>query len=520
MTAAINCYCMQGLLDFPLAVLARVLEHVPTQQRLSQCALVCQHFAAAAAIATNSISICNRRRCYGSSCTGRHRLPDSKLPALQAWTQQHAGQLVSISFCGKHQLQLPCADLLQLTSLELAGQMLLLQDSVNMHAADSTSTGAAGMLLRSGRTKSVTGPARQRPASAEGQRSNTVMQQLLPKLQRLELSECKLGGEQQLQQLSTLTSLTSLKLGSMTLAGPTAQPINAQQAEQQEQALSIALSTLLPHLKRLVELRLGVHLAGTGLGRVTLQLGRLPQLRSVHVSIPDGAAPTDKLMAYLPSGLTRLSVWDSRRGPDTFDLFMGGMAPPVPIASLPRQLPQLSTLQELELGGAVLYPSLLSDMPHLRRLEVNPRKLLPGGDAAADRTAAGALLAACGGLQHLTQLHIWCNPIDIDCDQNLNAGDPAAYTALTASTALHSLTYAGKRDLLVASDNMRTISLVECLQVCKHRGCICSMHAGNSTSQLCFPNIQITMSVTVTTCVTWEVLCVHILGPCNPTNLG
>ena len=165
------------------------------------------------------------------------------------------------------------------------------------------------MLLRSGRKKSVTGPARQRPASAGGQHSNTVMQQLLPELQRLELSECKLGGEQQLQQLSTLTSLTSLKLGSMTLAGPTAQPINAQQAQQQEHALSIALSALLPHLKRLVELRLGVDLAGTGLGRVTLRLtAAWPQLRSVHVSISDGAAPTDKLLAYLPSGLTRLSV--------------------------------------------------------------------------------------------------------------------------------------------------------------------------------------------------------------------
>jgi hypothetical protein len=151
---------------------------------------------------------------------------------------------------------------------------------------------------------------------------------------------------------------------------------------------------------------------------------------------------------------------------------------------------------ELELGGAVLDPSLLSDMPHLRRLEVNSCKLLPCGDAAAGRAAAAALLAAVGGLQHLTQLRIMYR-IDIDFDQNLNAGDPAAYTALTASTALHSLTYAGKRDLSIASDNMRTIPLVECLQVCKHRGCICSMHAGNSTSQLCFPHMQITIPVTV-----------------------
>jgi hypothetical protein len=110
-----------------------------------------------------------------------------------------------------------------------------------------------------------------------------------------------------------------------------------------------------------------------------------------------------------------------------------------PTASLPRQLPQLSSLQELELDGAVVYPSLLSGM-----LVVNSCQLLPGGDAAAGMAAAAALLAAVGCLKHLTQLRIMCDRSDFDHDQNLNAGDPAAYTALTASSALRELAYASK----------------------------------------------------------------------------
>ena len=430
---------MQGLLDFPLAVLARVLDHVPTQQRLSQCVLVCQHFAAAAVLATGSISICSRRSCCNSSCKQRVHLPKSKVPALQAWIGQHAGQLVNISFCGKQQLQLPCADLLQLTSLELDGQMLLLQDTA------STSTGAAGMLLRSGRKKTAADPARLRAAPAVGQHGSNPTPQLLPKLQRLELSRCELSSVQPLLQLSRLTSLTSLNLGDGTVwqGGVAEQPSSAQDPQEQEQFISTALCTLLPQLKRLVEVKLDSDVTGTGLACVTKHLGRLPQLRSLHVGISDNAAHTDDLLADLPSSLTRLVVWDMRRDPSTADMWDFEL-PAIPPASLPRQLPQLSTLQELELDGAVFYSSLLRETPDLQRLVVHSCKLLPGGDAAADKAAAAALLAAIGCLKHLTYLCIKCDRSDFDYDQNLNAGDPAAYTALTVSSALHSLTYAGK----------------------------------------------------------------------------
>jgi hypothetical protein len=239
----------------------------------------------------------------------------------------------------------------------------------------------------------------------------------------------------------------------------------------------------------------GVDLAGTGLVRVVQRLGQLLRPRSVHVSISEAAAPTDDLLADLPSGLTRLSVWDSREGPSALDMFMGNIEAPVaPPASLPRQLPQLSSLQELELDGAVLYPLLLRGMPHLRRLEVNSCKLLPGGDAAADRSAVAALLAAVGCLQRLTQLHIRCNRIDVDCDQNLNAGDPAAYTALTASSALHGLTYAGKMDFSAALNSLRTLPLI--FMLCSISRCARTME---TSSHACLLHMRTS-------------------GPCNPAN--
>jgi hypothetical protein len=137
--------------------------------------------------------------------------------------------------------------------LELDGQMLLLQDtgSTSTHAAGSSSTCAARVLLRSGRKKKVAGPARQHLAPVAGQRSSTPMQQLLPKLQQLDLSECKLRSVQPLLQLSRLTSLTSLNLGYGTFSDRTEQPSSGtgQQPQEQEQPISTAICTLLPHLK-------------------------------------------------------------------------------------------------------------------------------------------------------------------------------------------------------------------------------------------------------------------------------
>ena len=67
--------------ELPAALWAQVLQHVPLQQRLSRCALVCKAWAAAAAAATVDIKV----QLFG----------DEKLAALQSWLHRHSGHLCS-----------------------------------------------------------------------------------------------------------------------------------------------------------------------------------------------------------------------------------------------------------------------------------------------------------------------------------------------------------------------------------------------------------------------------------------
>ena len=110
----------------PSAVVAQILQHVPQEQRLCSCALVCRTWAAGAALATTHIS-----------AGYRYRPVLNYAPALESWVHKHAKQLFSlearideVSMCDlacekKNQpnshLQLPGADLVQLTRLSLQG---------------------------------------------------------------------------------------------------------------------------------------------------------------------------------------------------------------------------------------------------------------------------------------------------------------------------------------------------------------------------------------------------------------
>lgn len=66
------------LSDLPPALPAQVLSHVPQQQRLTQCALVCCTWASAATLGTVHVE---------------GRLEEENLPAFECWLQQRAGQL-------------------------------------------------------------------------------------------------------------------------------------------------------------------------------------------------------------------------------------------------------------------------------------------------------------------------------------------------------------------------------------------------------------------------------------------
>lgn len=105
---------------------------MPQSQRLRSCALVCKAWALAAAAATRSVTL------IGSAAT------DVALKGLEAWLEQHSSNLsslevevelphgphndwASLSACScsvTTQFQLPCAALVQLTSLSLGGLVL------------------------------------------------------------------------------------------------------------------------------------------------------------------------------------------------------------------------------------------------------------------------------------------------------------------------------------------------------------------------------------------------------------
>jgi hypothetical protein len=224
---------------------------------------------------------------------------------------------------------------LQLTTLELEGQMLLLQErpaSASKRAA--AAAGAGVMVLRSGRSK----------ASAPARAASASMQQLLPKLQELKLSACTLSSTKPLLQLSRLTSLTSLQLQDIFTRSSqrTAQP-----GGQHDERLT---STLLPCLRQVQTLKLQVELLGTGLRSVTQQISSaVPLLRDLEVSVGFQAPWQDGLLTVLPVGLTHLKVVDCR----ILSAVPGEQRP----ATFPMQhLLQLPKLQGLHLCEVCISP--------------------------------------------------------------------------------------------------------------------------------------------------------------------
>jgi len=168
-----------------VALLGEVLQHVPLQQRMSDCALVSTTWAAAADAATVRVTV---------------KLNPAGVSALQSWLQHNGRQVVALTV-GHHfqhpfgQLQLPCAELLQLTRLEVSRHSLALKHEEHDSTCNDTNSSST---------------AAPRPASV-----------LLPKLRSLSLK----GGICRsvtmdittLLQLTALTALTSLDLHALAL---------------------------------------------------------------------------------------------------------------------------------------------------------------------------------------------------------------------------------------------------------------------------------------------------------------
>lgn len=154
---------------------------------MHSCAAVSKAWAAAAASGTVSIEC--------------HSLSEPKRAALEAWLQRHGKQLTALSATktaengrsgqalSQTQLLLPCAELMQLTSLDLTG----LQPSLNSRLVP----------------RFFGDPAASSQRTAESR---------LPKLRELRLSGCTFSNPFSIAQLTQLSGLTKLALNHVILA--------------------------------------------------------------------------------------------------------------------------------------------------------------------------------------------------------------------------------------------------------------------------------------------------------------
>lgn len=223
--------------DLPVLVAAAILAQVPQQQRLTQCALVCTMWAAAAALATVHV---------------KQNVKSGKahaVAALAAWLQKHAGQLLSLQlsadrFCGQHMLQLPLHKLTQLQLLKLVRVNLRLpgEDSSSISQAADTTLLCCLQHLRLSHegefAKILTLPLRQLSQLqqlelvrlrvrvpydyedfTDSQEEEEEETPLLPCLLQLKLRDVELASTYSLMQLTDAPNLTSLVLEGVSVGG-------------------------------------------------------------------------------------------------------------------------------------------------------------------------------------------------------------------------------------------------------------------------------------------------------------
>ena len=183
--------------------MALILQHVPQQERLSSCALVCSNWAAAAALATTHVRtnrVSAERRMISAAKPEHRVLAAEKLAALGSWLSKHAKQMVELNVAPfslvtlhqhkeqpRPQLLLPAADLVQLTQLHLSGchPRLTWCDSsrgpAQAEAQGACTVGAPASCISSSSSL--------KQSAAAGACSSV----LLPKLQTTKDSPCQLG---------------------------------------------------------------------------------------------------------------------------------------------------------------------------------------------------------------------------------------------------------------------------------------------------------------------------------------
>jgi hypothetical protein len=183
--------------QLPDTAVACVLQHVPLQQLLTSCALVCRAWAAAAATFTTEIDVLFKR---SNHCV-----------QLQDWLAQHGCVLVALtaqhSPCAQsistHPWRLPVLQLMQLHSLNLSRvKAQLSAQGASTCSSTRCSLGSSGGLTHTGASSSSS--AGRAAAAAIG----------LPQLQELALCDCDLN-LQLMSQLLSATTPTKLRWDGM-----------------------------------------------------------------------------------------------------------------------------------------------------------------------------------------------------------------------------------------------------------------------------------------------------------------
>lgn len=314
-------------------------------------------------------------------------LPSS--PSLDSSASAPAGPSAPPRGC----LALPCAELLQLSALDISGHVLKLQ------LPSANSKQASKHCSRAGSAPATAVP-------------------VLPKLVSLKLGHLDSDSTSVVEQLTQISTLTHLELSNISMNSSFFQPV---------EELSKAVAKVLQHLPLLQKLAIW-HLQLDQAALAPLSSMQHLQDCSLTCERPlEGAMrSSNELVPYLPTTLTNLCLDD------------GWMYVYVEREPLTHGLQRLKNLQTLVLSGVNLHPSILANMPQMKSLDFD------NCGVVGEEEGAAAFLAALGQMQKLERLGF----INGRCD-SLADLPPQQFTTLSALSRLDYLVLEAESDKLL-----------------------------------------------------------------------
>lgn len=375
-----------GAAELPVALCAEILRHVPQQDRLGLCALVCRAWASAAIQATVNLE---------------KEVEKEHLPALQGWLAQHSGQLQTLKLFGYSwgeemlQLQLPWDKMIRLQHLKLNGFTQL--PGEEDRPCNSPHAGSWD-------------------CSSGGNSSACAEWPELPSLRKLELSRVKLLDISSIFQLTNAPQLRSLILKSIEFTLVQFASFHTPGCKVDVQIVAQAIPYLLQRLPQLSVLKLPLFPFTDAAVQQAAALQGLQEL-----SITQAAFVPACHLQQLPSTITRLQLSEDRPF----------------VSPSPQDLFGLPGLLHLKLGSCTVPPTLLASVTQLQQLSLQECDLLPKDMYSGFMTPGTvALLEALTKLTSLRDLRLR----DQLLDTRGTIISPQHFSALTASSQLTGLT--------------------------------------------------------------------------------